>query len=237
MAVRRCTIFVAIILIMTAVAAGAQSTVLLREEFKDLKNWDPLYFPKIAKHTTYTAVAEGKRTMLRTQSAASASAIVFKRTFNPYQYPRLRWRWKVDQIFPSADGRTKAGDDYPLRVYVIFQYDPEKAGLSDKLVFGAMKAVYGKYPPDSTLNYVWAGSPAAADTITSPYTDRVRIIARQKGPAKVGQWVEETAHIIDDYRKAFGKNPPETASIAVMNDSDNTGEAAISYVEFIEISN
>jgi len=124
-----------------------------------------------------------------------------------------------------------------LRIYVIFQYDPEKAGLSERLLYGTLKVVYGKYPPDSTLNYVWASSATADTIITSPYTDRAKLIAREKGPAKVGQWVDETAHIIDDYRKAFGKNPPDRASLAIMNDSDNTGEAAVSYVEYIEVTN
>jgi hypothetical protein len=59
----------------------------------------------------------------------------------------------------------------------------------------------------------------------------------KRGAAKVGQWVEETADIARDYRKAFGFDPPPTASIAIMNDSDNTGEASVSYVEFIEILN
>jgi hypothetical protein len=86
------------------------------------------------------------------------------------------------------------------------------------------------------LNYVWASGPNADDMIVSPFTDKARMIALEKGPARVGQWVDETAGIIDDYRKAFGKDPPKTASIAIMNDSDNTGEAAVSYVEFIEVS-
>jgi hypothetical protein len=222
---------------MIANMAWAQPSVLLRDDFKDLGNWEPLYFPKIAKHTEYTVVSEGKKTVLKTQSSASASALVYKRSFNPYQFPRLRWRWKVENIYKSADGKTKAGDDYPLRIYVIFQYDPEKADLSEKLLYGTMKAVYGKYPPQSTLNYVWASSATADTIITSPYTDRAKLIARERGPAKIGQWVDEAAHIIEDYRKAFGRNPPDKASLAIMNDSDNTGEAAVSYLEFIEVAN
>jgi hypothetical protein len=231
------TTLLVLALLMIANMAWAQSSVLLREDFKDLGNWEPLYFPKIAKHTEYTVVSEGKRMVLKTQSSASASALVYKRSFNPYQFPRLRWRWKVENIYKSADGRTKAGDDYPLRIYVIFQYDPEKADLSEKLLYGTLKAVYGKYPPQSTLNYVWASSATADTIITSPYTDRAKLIAREKGPAKIGQWVDETVHIIEDYRKAFGRNPPDKASLAIMNDSDNTGEAAVSYLEFIEVAN
>jgi len=233
----RYRILLAVTIWFLAAGTAWPATVLFREDFRNLDNWEPLFFPKIARHTDYATASDGKRTMLVARSSASASAIVFKQTFNPYQYPRLRWRWKVDNVYKSADGRTKAGDDYPLRIYVMFQYDPDKADLSEKLLYGALKAVYGKYPPQSTMNYVWASSAAADTVITSPYTDRAKMIALEKGPTKAGRWVDETAHIIEDYRRAFGKDPPAKASLAVMNDSDNTGEAAVSYLEFIEISN
>jgi hypothetical protein len=142
----------------------------------------------------------------------------------------------VDNVYQKWSGKEKSGDDYPIRIYVMFQYDPEQARLSERLMYGAAKTLYGKYPPHSTLNYVWASGTNADDMIVSPFTDKARMIALEKGPARVGQWVDETAGIIDDYRKAFGKDPPKTASIAIMNDSDNTGEAAVSYVEFIEVS-
>jgi hypothetical protein len=35
--------------------------------------------------------------------------------------------------------------------------------------------------------------------------------------------------------KAFGIKPPARARIAVMNDSDNTGESSISSMEHIEV--
>jgi len=47
--------------------------------------------------------------------------------------------------------------------------------------------------------------------------------------------VEEEADVVADYRRAFGKDPPRTASLAVMNDSDNTGEKAVSFIDWVEI--
>ena len=37
----------------------------------------------------------------------------------------------------------------------------------------------------------------------------------------------------DDYRRAFGEEPPRVARIAIMNDSDNTGESAVSRIDWI----
>jgi hypothetical protein len=41
--------------------------------------------------------------------------------------------------------------------------------------------------------------------------------------------------VFEVYREAFGVLPPRTASIAIMNDSDNTGERSVSYVDYIEV--
>jgi len=61
------------------------------------------------------------------------------------------------------------------------------------------------------------------------------MIALQHGESRKGEWIEERVNILNDYRKAFGEDPPETAGIAIMSDSDNTGESSTAYIEYIEI--
>ncbi len=214
---------------------AAENNTLFREEFKNLNNWEPLYFPKIKKHSSYQAIAEQDHTYLKAESNASASALIYKKTFNVYDYPMVRWRWKIDNVYAKARTGVKAGDDYPIRVYVMFQYDSGMAGLSERLMYGAAKALYGHYPPQSTLNYVWASREGDAAISPSPYTGRAMIIALEKGRPKLGKWVDEEVNIIQDYQKAFGRKPPPIAGIAVMNDSDDTKERSTSYLEFIEV--
>jgi hypothetical protein len=218
-------------------ASAAAGDVLFREEFTNLDAWRPLTFPKIPKHSVYTIGSDEAQAKfwLRAEADASASGIVWKKTFNVLAYPRLRWRWKVDAIYRKGDSGTKAGDDYPLRVYVIFAYDPATAGLAKRITYGTARALYGEYPPDSGLNYVWDSPVRPEEYVVSPYTDSMYMFLKEKGPAKVGQWVEEEADLLADYRKAFGKDPPATASLAVMNDADNTGEKSVSYLDWIEI--
>jgi len=136
-------------------AAGADPAVFFREDFATLARWEPLTFPKIKAHSTYTLVKEGGKTVLKAESRASASGLVCRQTFNSYEYPRLRWRWKVTNLTDRGDPREKEGDDYPIRIYVMFQYDPARATLGEKLSYNAAKLIYGKHPPHSTLNYVW----------------------------------------------------------------------------------
>ena len=61
-------------------------------------------------------------------------------------------------------------------------------------------------------------------------------MALEKGPKRCGTWREEEIDILKDYREAFGTDPPHTAGIVIMNDSDDTGEKSVSHVRFIEIS-
>lgn len=229
--------FVLIFFISLSVAPvfAENKQVLFREDFNTLANWEPLTFSKIKKHSTYTIVAEGKHSFLRAESHASASAIIYRQTFNVYEYPLMRWRWKVDNVYKNGNIRDKSGDDYPIRVYVMFQYDPKQADIKERMSYGIAKTLYGKYPPHSTMNYVWTGYPIKERIINSPYTDRAKNVILENGRNAIGMWVEETVNILEDYQAAFGKEPPATAGIAIMNDSDNTGEMAVSYVDYIEV--
>jgi hypothetical protein len=220
---------------LVLVAAAMASDVLLKEDFQNLDHWRPLLFPKIARHSTYRIVVEGEHHYLEASSDDSASAIVYRKTFNVYQYPRMKWEWKVANVYQKAIPLTKAGDDYPLRIYVLFAYDRKNAGILDKIKYEAARALYGEYPPQSSLNYVWSSKPLAQTIVTSPYTGQAKMILLEQGAAKVGQWVSEEVDIVVDYQRAFGHKPPAVASLAIMNDSDNTGEQSISYLAFLEI--
>ena len=208
---------------------------MFREDFHDLAQWKPLLFPKIQQHSVYTVVTEGDSSYLRAESNASASGIIFNREFDVFAYPKVRWRWKIANIYRKGNAEEKSGDDYPIRIYIIFKYDPETAPFGQRLKYGIAKTIYGEYPPHSSLNYVWANRKYPQRIITNPYAAEAKMILLEAGTEKVGHWVDEEVDIIRDYRDAFGVMPPGTASIAIMNDSDNTGERSVSYVDYIEV--
>lgn len=208
---------------------------LLREDFNDLDSWKPLYFPKIENHTSYMIESNGSESYLKAESNASASAVLYKKEFNIYQYSRMRWRWKVENVYRNGNAKTKSGDDYPLRIYIVFKYDPEKAGFLEKLKYNAAKLIYGEYPPHSSLNYIWANREHEETIITNAYTEKAKMVLLQKGDANVGKWLIHDVNVLEDYEDAFGEKPPPIASIAIMNDSDNTGEKSISYLDYIEV--
>jgi hypothetical protein len=217
------------------ISAALAGDVLFREEFNTLNNWKPLEFPKIKEHTKYSIVSDGQGTYLKAESNASASGIVFKKEFDAYRYNMVRWRWKVSNVFKKGNANSKSGDDYPLRIYIIFKYDPDSASFGKRLKYGLARKIYGEYPPDSSLNYIWANRRHEEEIIPNAYADEARMILLQSGPENAGKWIEQEIDIIRDYRRAFGQDPPGIASLAIMSDSDNTGESATGYVDYIEV--
>jgi hypothetical protein len=231
------TFSVAFLIVLASISwlYAQDRNILFHEEFRDFDNWRFFHFPKIKKHTQYTIVQEGNKTYLRAKSSASASAIIYKKEFNVYEYPRMKWKWKIENVYTKGNVKEKSGDDYPMRVYVIFRYDPEKASFGQRIKYGIAKKIYGEYPPHSTLNYIWANRKDEKGIATNTFANEAKMIILESGPDNAGKWLEENIHIVEDYRKAFGTDPPAMASIAVMNESDNTGESSVSYLEYIEV--
>ncbi len=197
--------------------------------------WEPLVFKKIPRTTRYTVVREGDGWVLKAESDASASGLYRPLDVDPRAYPRLTWRWKVANVLDKGDARTKAGDDYPARIYVAFRYDPADATTWEKTKYGAYRLLYGDYPPRAVLNYIWDNRLPPGTTLANAYTDRARMIVVRSGSAEVGRWLTETRNVLDDYRRAFGGEPPRIAGIAVMTDTDDTGERAVAWYDAITL--
>lgn len=223
------------ILLSSAVPELQAEEIFLNEQFNSLEHWEPFYFSNIEEHSTYwSTILDGTSCLIAT-SSNSASAILLKDRFNVYDFPNIVWRWKVSNVYQKGNTRKKEGDDYPVRLYVMFQYDPEKASFGKKIKYEIVKFLYGEYPPHSSLNYIWANRKQSLAFIPNPYSNLAMMIPVATGQGQVGEWVEHRANIVQDYRAAFGEDPPPMTAIGVMSDSDNTGESARAYIDYIKI--
>ncbi len=229
-------VLIGVLFVCPLVAATQSGSVFLDERFTSLDAWQPLFFPKIENHTTYGLTSVNGVPVLQVVSRNSASALVLDRPFNVYDFPVLSWRWRVSNVFTRGDSSRKDGDDYPIRLYVMFRYDPDKTSFGQSVKYGMAKLLYGKYPPHSSLNYIWANKKRSASYIPNPYTGQAMMVPVDQGRENVGRWVVHRVDIVRDYRAAFGEDPPAMASIAVMGDSDNTGESATAWIDYIKIS-
>ena len=202
----------------SASAAGA--------DFPD--GWKPLTFKKVPKLTTYELVKDGEVVVVKAVSEASASGLTKAVSIDPREYPIVRWKWKVENLLKNSDVSRKDGDDYPARLYITFNYDPDKVSFGRKLKYKAGQAIFGDIPIGA-LNYIWETKTPVGTIIENAYTDFAQMIVVESGPQKVGIWVDEERNVYEDYKKAFGEEPPMINGVAIMSDTDNTKEQATAY--------
>jgi hypothetical protein len=191
--------------------------------------WKPLTFKKIERHTTYTLIQDDHTVVIKAVAEASASGLVREIKINPKEYPIVEWQWKVTNILKKGDVYKKEGDDYPARIYITFEYDASKLGFFERAKYEAIRLLYGQYPPTAAINYIWESKAPIGTMVPNPYTDRAMMFVVESGEEKLNQWVSEKSNFYEDYKKAFGQEPPLISGAAIMTDTDNTGESATAY--------
>ncbi len=192
-------------------------------------SWKPLTFENIDAHTAYALVGDDGIVVLKAESRNASSGLTREIAIDPKRYPIVEWRWKVGNVLRNGDVTRKSGDDYPARLYITFAYDSDRVGLFEQTTFEAARLLYGRYPPIGAINYIWESQSPVGTMVPNPYTDRVRMIVVESGRDNVGRWMTESRNIYDDYRAAFGEDPPMISGVAVMTDTDNTHESAVAW--------
>ncbi len=187
--------------------AGSERVDIARFSQSDLNGWQSKVF---AGETHYALKNNDGKIVLRADSRAAASGLYREINIDLGKTPILNWTWKVDSILVGNDERTRAGDDYPLRIYVVF---------SGGLAFWRTRAI----------NYVWSNEQPVGSSWLNAFTNNARMIAVESGFKRVGQWVSEHRDVRADYRLLFGEEPPQVDAVAIMTDTDNTGSATTAW--------
>ena len=193
------------------------------------EGWQPQTFKKIDQHTVYELVKDGDATVMKAMANASASGLTKPLDLNLKDFPILEWRWKVANVLTKGNPKSKAGDDYPARIYLTFKYDPARVSAWQRTKYGLAKSIYGSYPPHAGINYIWESKLPVGTIVPNAYTDRLRMIVVESGTAKLGEWQSYRRNVYEDYKRVFDEEPPNVSGIAIMTDTDNTGEAATAY--------
>ncbi len=171
-----------------------------------LPGWlKPYAFPNRPRHTEFALVEDEGRTVLRARAQASTSGLARELSVDPRRYPLLAWRWKTMNLIAKSDMGSKAGDDFPVRLYLSFE--------------GNRRA----------LCYVWDARRPVGSIAPNAYSDRVQMVVADSGPAQLGRWIAHERDYAADFRRAFGSDAPALEGVIVSADTDNTGESAESY--------
>jgi len=201
-------ILAGVLSVILAIPGGIAAGPLLIDDFgKGLAaGWEKKIFKG---ETSYRPVVEEGRPAVKAESRASASALIYRVPIDPKTFPGLSWSWKIARTIGKGDERTKAGDDYAARVYVVFPSS----------LFWRTRAV----------NYIWANRLPRGAFLPNAYTGNAVMVAVESGDGNAGKWVDEERNLVEDYRRAFGEDPPRIGAVAIMTDTDNTGEQAVAW--------
>lgn len=55
------------------------------------------------------------------------------------------------------------------------------------------------------------------------------MVVLESGTTRAGEWVDKRCNVYEDYLKAFGTEPPPLSGVAVMTDTDDTGESVVAW--------
>lgn len=161
--------------------------------------------------TDYRLTPIDGRTVLKAVSEAQASGLYREISVDLNRTPFLNWSWRIDNTFGPLNEKTKAGDDYPARVYVI---------VSGGIAFWRTRSV----------NYVWANSTPPGRRWPNAYAGAaVQMIALRSGDRQAGIWVREKRNVREDLKNLFGETMDHIDAVALMSDTDNSGRRAVAY--------
>jgi hypothetical protein len=198
----------AALLAVTAVTVAADAELVVgRFSAGDLRDWQSRSFQG---ETRYTLVEQDGRRALFADSRGTASGLYREIRVDLNRTPYLNWSWRVDRVLDGVDERTKAGDDYPARVYVV---------VSGGAAFWRTRS----------LVYVWSSHQPVGATWNNAFTSNARVMALRSGTEDAGRWVSEKRDIRADFRRLFGEEIDRIDAVALMTDTDNSGQSATAW--------
>lgn len=199
--------------------------------------WGMLTVPRIPRHTQYMLASVDGTTVVRAEAEASMSSLARELSVDPNETPWLQWRWRIQQLNGQSDLYTRQGDDFPVRIYVFFDYDIMQLPFFERVIVRVARALYGERLPLAALCYVWAPDDLPGTSTWNAYTNRVRMVVATSGAGDIGRWVTVERNVKNDYLMAFGTPVPRVTGIALATDTDNTGERSLAWYGDIVFAN
>ena len=172
------------------------------------EGWDDKVF---AGTTSYQWHQLKGKNVLKAESQGSASGLIKKIHVDLRKYPYLNWSWRIENRLDTKNERTKSGDDYAVRIYVV---------VDGGILFWRTRAV----------NYVWANEISKGEIWQNPFAGKNSIMmALRNGQDKTSTWYTEKRNVYADLKRLFGTEFLFIDAVALMTDTDNSDGQVISY--------
>lgn len=175
----------------------------------------------------YSLVDEAGECFVRAKSSAAASMWTRHVEFDLAEFPFVEWTWRVNRPVEGEDLDRKGGNDCSARILFGFKGDWSKANFFEQQAVAKEVAKTGYEPPGKLLVYVFSLGKEPEAVIPDPHLgDRARILVASSGGNGLGKWRTVRRNLAEDYRRAFGSDPPPVVSVALMTDTDDTHSTA-----------
>lgn len=172
---------------------------------RDLRPITPDY---MNEQEYFVVMEEGNRKFVRVYVEDQAHKIVLPNgegfDWNLRTHPHLRWEWRARELPLEANERRNGTNDTGAALYVTFSFNFWGKPRSIKYTYSST------LPVGTTISY---GS--------------LKILVVASGREGFREWMSIERDVLKDYRKLFGKNPPDKPlSIMLWSDSDTTDTRA-----------
>lgn len=195
-----------------AVETNSSATPAKAFPYDSLAQWREKSF---VGNTRYELHDDAGMTVLKATAHNSASVLYRKHVIDLTSTPVLEWSWKIESIYADINELTKAGDDFPARLYVT--------------------AKTGALPWQTiAINYVWSSNQPIDSNWANPYTEKSIMVSVESGESKVGHWVNQRRNVAKDFKTLFNIDIKRLSGYAVMVDGDNSSQNGTAYFGNIE---
>jgi hypothetical protein len=191
--------------------------------------WRVWQLSNLKRPTQYRLVDHDGRTVVFARARGAASGLVLPVSVDLREYPILQWRWNVPALIAGADNTQRHTEDSPVRIVLAFDGDKARLPLEERLFADQFRAFTQQEFPYALLMYIWENRAPVGTVIENLHTSRIRMIVADSGAANLRQWREQRRNVYEDYKRAFGEEPPRVRSVGIMTDSDNTGADVEAY--------
>lgn len=160
--------------------------------------------------TDYSLTDHSGSKVVRAKARNSASSLYRNIKVDINQTPIINWSWMASYFKGDGLERTKAGDDFVVRLYVVASTGPMPWQKSSLVYVISRDEPVGSYWPN-------------------PFTQRAIIYVVDTYDSVRGRWVNHKADIKKDFKRYFNKDIDIIDGIALMTDTDNSGGEAVAY--------
>ncbi|MGR5065117.1 DUF3047 domain-containing protein [Photobacterium sp. DNB22_13_2] len=201
-------------------SCGASATFELpvaQFEHETLSTWKVKHFQG---RTQYVQIRLDGQRVLKASSNNSATIITKRIRIDLEETPYLNWSWRVENQLNGINETTKDGDDYAARIYL---------ATGTNMLSSSSRAI----------NYVWSSNQPRFSRWSNAFAgEKVQMMAIRGVADGVSQWQNEKRNVYQDFINMFGDKGSEQKNrkayryltgIAIMTDTDNSGQAVTAF--------